>query len=687
MAAKISPEALAAMAALGRQTNLLDRAITWVSPSLGAKRLAARAQLAMLGGYTGARIDRATLANWRPLGGSANADTIGDLPTLRARSRDQMRNAPVAGGALEMTVSHVVGTGLALKPSINPELLGLTDAEADDWQKTTLARWTTWAQSVDCDLSRRLNFYGLQALAFRSGWESGDCFVLTPEIVREGVSSLTLQVIEADRVCNPNRTPNTERLIDGIEINPDTGEPVRVHVARRHPGDAIRSADVWDSREWRGGRTGRRNVLQIMRQLRPGQVRGVPWVAPILEPLKQINRYTDAELNSAVVSSVFSVFVKMDPNAFQDIFDEGAREAIVGQATQWSGEMESGKAVNLLPGESIETAAPGRPNAQFDPFVTSVMRQIGMALQIPYEVLVMHFQSSYSAARGALLMAWRTFRGWRDLLSVQMCQPVYETWLAKEIAEGRIRAPGFFTDSVIRAAWCSAQWIGDGPGSIDPQKEVAAAEARVQLGISTLDAESILHDGIPWADKERQRKIEVETQRRNGTAASATTPQTPAPQQQTAPADNAAPPAGYADLERLRADLAHDLHAHQAQAMDALRVDLAPALDRMQDQLDATLDKLNAAPPVINNYVNLPEQTHEHHTHVAAPGVTFSPVIQTPEPHVTVEAHMPEPQVVVEATIQPAPVTVAHPKVAVQTVEREGDEIVRTVTRYDDGAA
>jgi lambda family phage portal protein len=318
-------------------------------------------------------------------------------------------------------------------------------------------------------------------------------------------------------VCNPGRRGNTPTLIDGIELDADSGEPLVAHIARHHPGDPIVSNQEWQARTFRGAATGRPNVLQIMRHLRPDQVRGVPWVAPILEPLKQINRYTDAELNSAVTNAIFSVFIKMDPNAFQDIFEDDARESIVKQATSWSGEMESGKAVNLLPGESIESATPGRPNAQFDPFLTSVLRQIGMALQLPYEVLVMHFQSSYSAARGALLMAWRTFRAWRDLLSTQLCQPVYELWLSKEVAEGRIRAPGFFNDPITRAAWCSAQWIGDGPGSIDPAKEVAAAASRVDLGISTLDAESILHDGIPWADKERQRAIEVQTQTANGT--------------------------------------------------------------------------------------------------------------------------------------------------------------------------
>lgn len=98
------------------------------------------------------------------------------------------------------------------------------------------------------------------------------------------------------------------------------------------------------------------------------------------------------------------------------MFDEASQKAIIDKASSWDGSMESGQAVNLLPGESIEAPDPGRPNPAFDPFWTAMVRQIGMALEMPFEVLVAHFQSSYSAARAALLMAWKAFRRRRDRL-------------------------------------------------------------------------------------------------------------------------------------------------------------------------------------------------------------------------------------------------------------------------------
>ena len=101
------------------------------------------------------------------------------------------------------------------------------------------------------------------------------------------------------------------------------------------------------------------------------------------------------------------------------------------------------------------------------------------------------------------------------------CQPVLELWLANEVSQGRIACPGFFADRAIRAAWCASMWTGDGPGSVDPLKEVTAAEKRVNMEISTLQAESILHDGQDWEAKHRQRTKEVALQKRDGTAPAA----------------------------------------------------------------------------------------------------------------------------------------------------------------------
>ncbi len=516
--------------------TLLDRAIAAVAPRMAVKRLQARTMLALAGGYTGARMDRASLSGFRPWAGGPESDIIGDLPALRARSRDLVRNVAIAAGAIGTQVSHVVGTGLSASPCPDAAFLGMDETASEAWRIATQREWKLWAESPDCDAARQGNFYGLQRLAFRSALESGDVFVLTPNLRRPNRPyQLTLQVIEADRVCNPNNKSDSDTIVAGVERASVGGEAIACHIVDRHPGELRKRGLIWTRYAYTGNASGRRNVLHLFEPTRPDQVRGVPSLAPIIEPLKQLGRYTDAELQAAVTSGLFSVFIKMDPEAFTELFSADAQETIVNQAKDWTKIMESGKAINLLPGESIESANPGRPNAAFDPFMQSILQQIGMALEIPYEVLTMHFSSSYSAARAALLSAWRFFRSRRDWLATYLCQPVYELWLEEAVSIGRIAAPGFFADPAVRAAWCAVQWTGDGPGSIDPVKEIAAAKQRIDEGISTREVESILYDGVDWATKHRQRVKEEAARKAGGLDVAVSGP---------ASADSANPDAG-----------------------------------------------------------------------------------------------------------------------------------------------
>lgn len=515
------------------QQNLLDKTIAYFSPKTAQRRMASRAVLALSGGYTGARLDRAALAHWRTSSGSPNTDIIGDLPTLRARSRDQMRNAPIAAAALNIACSHSIGTGLSCNPDIDADVLGLTQDAAEAWQRKTRSQFEAWARSKNSSFDRRHDFYQTQGLSYRTSKESGDSFILTPILERSGQRILVLQLVEADRVCNPDRKADSDTLVDGIALSEETGEAVAVHIARYHPGDRL-VKNTWQPVKMRGETTERRNVLHSFTSLRPGQIRGVPWVSTILEPLKQLSQYTDAELKAAVDSAVTSFFTQMDPEAFADLYDEESQNKVLEQGLKWDGNVAgNNKVVNLLPGEEIKNLTPGRPNPQFDPFVQAIKNQIGAAIGIPVEMLNMRFESSYTAARAAREMAGKFFRGERDMVITDICQPVYELWLENEVAEGRCSAPGFFASPMIRAAWCGAVWTGDGPGSLDPVKEVAAAKERVALGISTKEAESINYDGVGWETKHRQRVKETNAEKRDGIWAAA--PGAPAPQQDPAP--------------------------------------------------------------------------------------------------------------------------------------------------------
>lgn len=512
------------MAKTARPTlNLVERVIADFSPKWGFKRLQAKTALALAGGYSGASKKRASMRDWTPAANDAVSDINLDLPVLRARSRDLSRNSMLGGGAIKSVVSHAIGTGLSYQSRIDAEFLGIDDEEAAAWQDNTERRYRLFYESTNCDITRTQNGYGMQGLALTSMLESGDLLALMVNVSRPNWPfNMAIQMVEADRVCNPDHSQDTDTRVAGIAFD-GSGAPLGYHIAKHHPGSMTgRAKQSWQYVPAFGAQSGRRNALHPFVRTRPGQVRGVPFLAPVIEALKQLSRYTEAELQAAVINGVFAVFMEMDPNAFQDLFDENGQKAYMDSVSNYNGRLnyagvdDAGKVVNLMPGEKAHEVAPGRPNPAFEPFFKAIAAQIGAALEIPFEVLIKHFSSSYSASRGAMLDAWRFFFKMRDFMATEFCQPVFEQWLDEEVAAGRIAAPGYFADALVRKAWCGSEWVGDGPGSIDPLKEINAAKERIAQGISTIAAESILHDGKDWEPKHRQRAREMQKRREAG---------------------------------------------------------------------------------------------------------------------------------------------------------------------------
>ena len=533
--------------------SAIDRIVAKVSPTWALKRARSQMQLRMLGTFnssgagrgghfdtanTGASPFRRAMRSWFPWT-SRNPDdeVLLERSELVARSRDAFRNQAIARSAVNTLLTSIVGSGLELHARIDWKFLGFaSDEEATAWQGNTERLFKSWAGSTDADARRRNTFYRLQHIAYKSKLHSGEIFALLPLIPRKNtICDLRVQLIEADRISTPYDkvngvlagTPGSSSvpgsIWDGVETGV-WGEPLAYHIETTVPIPFVEITREWKRVLAYGSKSGRRQVIHFYEEDRPGQRRGLPFLTPILEMLKQVSRYSDAELMAAVISGMFTVFIKhTDPDA-DPLAGLGTDR---GDASGDDITLGSGAIIDLQEGESIETANPGRPNQQFGPFMSEIIKQIGMGLNIPYEVLTKQFNSSYSASRAAIMQAWEVYNVERGWFIQEFLQPIYLEWLSQMVATGQIDAPGFFDDVQVQRAYAGAKWYGPVPLQIDPVKEATGAKIRMEQLVTTLAEETERFGGGDWEENLAQRKRELDVITKYGLVA-----QTPLPEQQ-----------------------------------------------------------------------------------------------------------------------------------------------------------
>ena len=492
----------------------------------------------MASGYSdaGASTVRRALKGFTAISSNANEDINWNNYTMRQRARMLYMSSPVAASAIKTNRTKVVGTGLTLKASIEHKALGMTPEAAKEWQQNTEREFSLWASKKEnCDAIGMNDFAGMQQLAMLSWLTNGDCFALFQWYKETAFNPYGLRVhmIEADRISTPithsksviggritdGKNPDNNNMIyDGVEVN-STGMVVAYHICSVYPNQLKRDKDIkWQRVNAYGKRTGLPNILHVMDSERCDQYRGVTYLAPVIESLLNISRYTQSELMAALIQSFFTAWIKTNTNTAEipinevndDDPDVPVPDTNPSPVNENEYDMGPGMVLHLKPDEDVAFGSPNIPSQGFDAFFKVICKEIGAALEIPYDTLLKEFNASYSASRAALMEAWEGFKMRRTWLVNMFCQPIYERWLTEAVAIGRIKAPGFFSDPRIRAAWCKARWIGPVQGQLDPTKEVKANIMAVAHGYKTHEQVAIEYGG-DWHENMERLKDENAT--------------------------------------------------------------------------------------------------------------------------------------------------------------------------------
>lgn len=477
-------------------------------------------------GDAGASVTKRSLRGFTAQSGSPNEDINYNNFTLRQRGRMLYMSSSIASSAINTMRTKTVGMGLRMKAAVNRSVLGISEEEARRWEKTTEAEFNMWAKKKEnCDALGLNNFYGLQQLAILSWLMSGDVFAL---FTREPSShtnphQLRIHLIEADRISTPTgkisstglgsvegRATNGNKIYDGVEIN-SRSKAVAYYIRNTYPYQLSAEQTEWQRVATIGEKTGMPNILHIMNAERPDQYRGVTYLAQAIEPILQLRRYTESELMAALIQTYFTAWIETEATTsdipIPEVGSPGEDpDGISDDESEY--EMGPGTTLHLQPGEKVQFGQPSMPTAGFETFTKANEKMIGAGMEMPYDVLMKEFNSSYSAAKGALEEVWETIKMRRSWLVDDFCQPVYERWLAEAVALGRIKAPGFFNDPLVRDAWCGTRWDGPAQTHLDPYKEAQANAIAVDRGWKTNEQVTREHYGGDWTANAEKRKEE-----------------------------------------------------------------------------------------------------------------------------------------------------------------------------------
>jgi lambda family phage portal protein len=380
-------------------------------------------------------------------------------PALRDQSRDAVRKNPLASAAVDRIVANAVGTGI--KPALGaPELNKL---------------WLHWTDTSSVD--GVLDFYGQQAQVMRAVVESGECFIRlrSRPVTADTVIPLELEVLEAEFVPHERNEILSDGNIvrQGIEFDKDIqSKRVAYLVYPRHPADDIDGQMINEPI-----RVPADEMIHVFLQGRPGQIRGEPWMARILDRLMDLDAYQKAELVRKKTAASFVGFIrKITPDGMSiddlseiwgDASDEGGAAGVT---------LEPGTMQFLLPGEDVEFTNHQDLSGQYEIFVRTAHREIAAALGILYEQLSGDFsQVNDRTWRAAVQDFRRRCEMWQHhLLVFQFCRPVYRRWAELAVLHGH----DVIEDKAV-------QWVAQAWPYINPVQDIEAHKAEIRAGFTS----------------------------------------------------------------------------------------------------------------------------------------------------------------------------------------------------------
>jgi lambda family phage portal protein len=426
---------------------------------------------------------------WRPSNPGPVATQLAIGPELLIKSRDIVRRNAIAFAGVEAVVANAIGTG------IKPQSIS-TDA---GFRAAVQALFRDWSEDADHD--GLTDFYGLQSLACRAVVEGGECLIrLMPQDGSADMAvPLKLQLLEPELLPMTlnSMLPNGHVIRSGIEFDA-SGQRVAYHLYPFHPNDGV---FPMTGSPLMPVRIEASQIIHLYRPLRPGQIRGEPWLSRALVKLQELDEYDDAELVRKKTSAMFAGFITRN-SPEENLMGEGTPNQ---QGISLAG-LEPGTMQILEPGEDIKFSSPADVGGNYSEFLRMQYRSVAAAMGCTYEQLTGDLtQVNYSSIRAGLLEFRRRIEAIQHGVIVhQLCRPVWRAWMDQAVLSGALEAPDYLKN---RRSFLAAKWIPQGWQWVDPLKETNAMLQSIRAGLMSR-SEAISANGYDAEDVDNEIAVD-----------------------------------------------------------------------------------------------------------------------------------------------------------------------------------
>lgn len=448
----------------------LDKAVAVFAPVTATKRALARqvfdglSKSSLARGYDGASKGRRT-DGWRTSGTSADTEVSMAGALLRDRMRDLVRNNPHAAKAVSVLVNNIIGAGIMPRAASGNEKL----------DNAVNKLWGQWSRQ--CDADGQLNFYGLQTLICREMVEAGE--VLVRRRMRKASDGLTiplqLQILEADFLdaTQNGETAGKDRIVQGVQFD-GIGQRKAYWIYENHPGDAFGAIQGG----FQSNAVSATDIVHVYEKQRV-QVRGVPWGAPVIRSLRDLDDYEVAEIVRKKTEACVTAIVVGD-----DETQQGVAPTVTDADGRRVEQFEPGLIAYARGGKDIKFNQPAATGGYAE-YKRASLHTISAGFRVPYELLTGDLsQVNYSSIRAGLVEFRRMIDAVQWQLFIPMfCQPAWNWFAEAAWMAGHIPEP------VVPVEWSPPKFE-----AVDPMKDAMADLLSIRSGTMTL-AEAIAQQG------------------------------------------------------------------------------------------------------------------------------------------------------------------------------------------------